>query len=101
MRTAVFLFFAVMGLMAGLFAALDGYGGLKLVFAAIGMVVGLAVGGALSRVGRRTQPKRTDADGLDEVQREQVRNYWLDRARATASPGLPHLDDSDPQRGGD
>ena len=99
MRKAIFIGFVVLGAAIGVFAALEEGAGLKLVFACVGSVAGAAVGGALSRIGLRPGRSTTHDDGTDclvAVQDEQARNYWLDRGRPTASPGLPHAEDSDP-----
>ena len=99
MRKLIFIGFIVLGAAIGVFAALEEGFGLKVVFACVGAVVGAAIGGALSGIGRRQGRPTTrddDTDGLTAIQDEQARNYWLDRGRPTASPGLPHVDDTDP-----
>lgn len=99
MRKAIFVGFVVLGAAAGMVAALEEGWGLKAVFACVGGVAGAALGGAVSGVGRRQgRPSTHDEDrgGLKAVQDQQARNYWLDRGRPTASPGLPHADDTDP-----
>jgi hypothetical protein len=99
MRKLIFIGFIVLGAAMGMFAAFEEGGGLKVVFACVGAIVGAAVGGALTKVGRhrgRSTIQDDGTDGLVAVQDEQARNYWLDRGRATASPGLPHAEDSDP-----
>jgi hypothetical protein len=99
MGKAIFIGFIVLGAAMGVFFALEEDFGLKVVFACVGCVVGAAIGGALSKIGDgHGQSSIHDGrtDGLVAVQEEQARNYWLDRGRPTASPGLPHADDSDP-----
>lgn len=97
MRKAIFLGFVVVGAVAGMVAALDEGWGLKAVFGCIGAVAGAAIGGALAGIGRRRlESQEDDAHGLTDSQNARRKNYWLDRGRLTASPGLPHLDDSDP-----
>lgn len=99
MRKAIFIGFVVLGAAFGVVAALDEGWGLRTVFACVGGVAGAAVGGALSGRGRRQRGPRThdeDRGGLKAVQDQQASNYWLDRGRPTASPGLPHADDMDP-----
>lgn len=98
MRLAIFIGFIVLGAAMGVFAALQEDVGLKVVFTCVGSVVGAAVGGALTRIGHQHGRSIRDdmTDGLVAVQDGQARNYWLDRGRPTASPGLPHADDSDP-----
>lgn len=99
MRKTVFLFFVLLGAAAGVFGVLYESVGLKIVLGSIGAVAGTAVGGALSGIARRRHRPTVNfdnADGLADVQKEHIRNYWLDRGRVTASPGLPHPDDNDP-----
>lgn len=99
MRKAIFIGFVVLGAAVGVAAALDEGRGLKVVFGCIGGVAGAAVGGALSGGGRRKgwpSIHSEDRGGLKSVQDQQASNYWLDRGRPTASPGLPHADDTDP-----
>jgi len=95
MRNAIFIGFIVLGTVMGLFSAMNESGGVQLVMAAVGAVVGVAVGGALSRVGRR---RRADilptADSLETTE-DRVANYWLDHGRLTATPGLPDPDETD------
>lgn len=98
MRKTLFVMFILLGLVVGVFVALSESVGLKIVLGGIGVVAGAAIGGALSGIGRRrSRPhaQLNEADGLTAVQDAQVRNYWLDRGRLTASPGLPHSDDND------
>lgn len=99
MRKAIVMGFIFLGAAAGTVAALGEGWGLKVVFACVGGVAGAAVGGAVSGVGRRQdRPSTNDENmgGLKGVQDQQASNYWLDRGRPTASPGLPHADDTDP-----
>ncbi len=98
MRKSVLVFFILLGSAVGVLLALSESVGLKIVLGGIGVVAGAAIGGALSGIGRRrSRPhaQLNEADGLTAVQDAQVRNYWLDRGRLTASPGLPHSDDND------
>ena len=99
MRKLVLVGFIALGAATGVFAAFEDGLGLQAVFACVGGVVGAAIGGAVTEVGRSgrrpvTHPR--DSDGLEAIQGEQARNYWLDRGRPTPSPGLPHADDVDP-----
>lgn len=99
MRKTIFVLFILLGSSVGVFAALNESIGFKIVQGSIGAVVGAAVGGAFAGIGRRrcrSHVQFNEADGLDAVQDEQARNYWLDRGRLTAAPGLPHPDDIDP-----
>lgn len=99
MRKTFFVIFILLGSAVGAFAALNESVGLKIVLGSIGAVAGAAVGGALAGIGRRQgrpHAQFNETDELAAVQNEQARNYWLDRGRLTASPGLPHPDDNDP-----
>ena len=97
MRKFIVIVFIVLGAATGAFAATEGGVGLKLLFGGIGAIAGAAIGGALARVGRRRrQFEQAETEGLTESQNARRKNYWLDRGRLTSSPGLPHLDDSDP-----
>ena len=99
MRKTIFVIFILLGSAAGVFFALNESKGLKMIQGCIGAVVGAAVGGALAGISRRrsrSNAQFNETDGLAAIQEEQARNYWLDRGRLTASPGLPHPDDNDP-----
>lgn len=99
MRKTLFVIFILLGSAVGVFVALNESNGLKIVLGSIGAVTGAAVGGALVGIGRRRQRSMDHFDGTDgftAAQDEQARNYWLDRGRLTASPGLTHPDDNDP-----
>ncbi len=83
MRKAILLLFVALGAMAGLLATVEEGWGLRVLMVTIGMVVGLAIGGALSRIGlRRGLTRRSSAYrgfppplfGEDLAQ-----NYWRDR----------------------
>ncbi len=83
MRKAVLLIFVVAGAGAGLIAAMDGDWGLRVVMMTIGAVVGAAIGGAVTRLGKRSTPLRPV--GLDESYgqgtsaEDRDRNYWRDK----------------------
>lgn len=99
MRKTLFVVFILLGSAVGAFAAINESTGLKIVLGGIGAVAGAAIGGALAGIGRRRSRPHAqfnETDGLTAVQDQQARNYWLDRGRLTASPGLPHPDDNDP-----
>lgn len=98
MRKTLFVIFILLGSAVGVFAALNESTGFKIVQGSIGAVVGAAVGGAFAGIGRRrsrSSAQFNETDGLDAIQDEQARNYWLDRGRLTSSTGLPHSDDND------
>lgn len=97
MRKIIFIGFIALGAAIGMLAGLGEGIGLKLVFGCIGAVVGAAIGGALAGIGRHElENQETGIRGLTASQNARRKNYWLDRGRLTLSPGLPHLDDSDP-----
>ena len=82
-RKALFLIFVAAGAGAGLIAAMDGDWGLRVVMMTIGAVVGAAIGGAMTRVGKR--PTTWRPVGLDEPYgqgasaEDRDRNYWRDK----------------------
>lgn len=100
MHKLVPIFFIVAGAATGvLAAALDQPASVKLVLGIIGAVAGVAIGGAIAGIGRRSPtPPAFDHRACDpmQTQDERNRNYWLDRGRLTAAPGLPNPNDSDP-----
>ena len=99
MRKTVLVLFILLGSAVGAFVAVNETVGLKIVLGSIGAVSGAAFSGAFAGIGqRRHRPmvKCDEADGLTAAHDEQAHNYWLDRGRLTASPGLPHPDDNDP-----
>lgn len=102
MRKAIFIGFIALGAALGLFSVMSESVGVQVVMASVGAIAGVAIGGALSNVGKRRQlgrmQKDEDATALESAQEEQVTNYWLDRGRLTAAPGLPNPDDTDPHR---
>lgn len=56
MRKAVFIVFIALGAAVGLLATLDNGWGLSLTMAAFGALIGSAIGGALSRIGKSGSP---------------------------------------------
>jgi Na+/glutamate symporter len=95
-RKLVFIGFIVLGAALGLFSAMNERVGVQVVMAAVGAVAGVAIGGGLSRVGRR-RPAMNASPMADspEATEDQVSNYWLDHGRLTAAPGLPDPDETD------
>lgn len=89
MRRAAFLAAVALGAFVGLLTSLTDGIGLKIVMMSIGAVVGAAIGGAFSRIGRR-QPLRRDAiPGVGFSPDEHVRNYWRDKGEIYPMPGHP------------
>ena len=83
MRKAIFCGFITAGAAVGLFTALNGDWGLRLVMMGVGAAVGTAIGSALTRVGARPttkQPADTDASyGQGTSAGDRDRNYWRDK----------------------
>ena len=102
MRKTIFIRFIVLGAALGLFSAMTESLGVQIVMGGVGSIAGAAIGGGLAGIGRRKQRGRSQSDdeaiALETAQEEQVKNYWLDRGRLTAAPGLPNPDDTDPHR---
>lgn len=82
MRKIVFLAFIATGTAVGLIAALNGDWGLRLVMMAIGAVVGVAIGGAVTDVGKRPKMRPPvcldDSYGQGTSAEDRDRNYWRD-----------------------
>ena len=99
MRKLILIFFILLGAAIGLLASMNGGIALRIVKACVGALFGTAIGGALSRRGRQTSVAPVGDDGLnghDSPDNQRMSNYWLDRGRPTAAPGLPHPEDADP-----
>ena len=82
MRKAVFLVFIALGAAVGLLATLDDGWGLSLIIAAFGALIGSAIGGALSRIGKSGQPLAIKEDGLrglGTTPDDLMDNYWRDQ----------------------
>ena len=96
MRNAILIGFVVLGAALGLFSAMDESVGVQVVLATVGTVAGAAIGGALSRIGRRRRAMHLSpiADSLETTE-DKVSNYWLDHGRLSAAPGLPDPDQTD------
>lgn len=96
MRKAIFIGFMVLGAALGLFSTMHESFGVQVLMAAVGVVAGIAIGGALSKVGlRRRAMHVSPTDESTEAQEERISNYWLDHGRLTAAPGLPDPDETD------
>ena len=83
MRKAIFFGFIAAGAAAGLIAALNGDWGLRLVMMGTGSVIGAAIGGAMTRAGKRPAmrvPSEMDQSyGQGTSAEDRDRNYWRDR----------------------
>lgn len=96
MRKTIFIGFTVLGAALGLFSAMNESAGVQVVMAAVGAVAGVAIGGALSRVGRRRRAMDVSPMAYSPgAAEDRVSNYWLDHGRLTAAPGLPDPDETD------
>ena len=99
MRKLILIFFVLLGAAIGLLASTNGGIGLRIVMACVGALFGTAIGGALSRRSRQASGAPVGDDGsagCDNPDNQRMNNYWLDRGRPTAAPGLPHPEDADP-----
>jgi hypothetical protein len=96
MRQTIFIGFVLLGAALGLLSAKNESFGVQIVMATVGAVAGVAIGGALSRIGRRRRAKNVSpmADSAETTE-DRVSNYWLDHGRLTAAPGLPDPDETD------
>jgi hypothetical protein len=82
MRKTIFFGFIALGGAVGLLATLDNSWSVKLVMAVFGALVGSALGGALSRIGRSGQPlafKEDGLRGLGTTPDDLMDNYWRDQ----------------------
>jgi hypothetical protein len=83
MRKAIFLLFVALGAAAGLLATLEETWGVRILMTAIGTVVGIAIGGFLSKIGVRRGPAKRPSAYLPFPQpmfgEDLDRNYWRDR----------------------
>jgi hypothetical protein len=83
MRRLIFFCFIVLGTLTGLLSAAEDDWATRAVMAAIGALVGAAVGGGLTRVGSKSLPKQPlwldNALDQSSPEDELVRNYWRDR----------------------
>ncbi len=101
MRKAVFLFILLLGVGAGYLVARDGDWGLRIVMMAVGALFGGAIGGGLSRIGRRQRrlPLRTEEEmepipGMGSSGRDLAANYWRDKGH----PPHTRMPDAEPDR---
>lgn len=81
MRRLVFLLFVLGGALLGGMTALDDGVGVVIVMAGIGSLIGLVVGGVLTRTGARGRARRRARSATSRVDifGELDANYWRDR----------------------
>ena len=82
MRKAIFIGFIMLGAALGMFAALDGDWGLRIVMTLFGALAGTAIGGGLSRIGSGRSSIRFDEraiPGLGTSSEDLAANYWRDK----------------------
>ena len=92
MRIVALLVGLILGAAVGLLASLTDGIGLKIVMMAIGAVGGIAVGGALSRIGKKDaglSPLSDSISGLGFSSEDQMRTYWRDKGKSYPMPGHP------------
>lgn len=92
MRKGALLVGLMLGAAVGLLASLTDGVGLKIVMMAIGAVGGIAVGGALSRIGKKDTgpPLRSDSiPGLRFSLDYEMTTYWRDIGKIYPMPGHP------------
>ena len=98
MRKALFMIFVAAGAVAGSIAAMDGDWGLRVVMMTIGAVVGAAIGGAVTRVGKRRANLRPvglgEPYGQGTSAEDRDRNYWRDKG----NPPLMKPPSAEPDR---
>ncbi len=89
MRKITLLIAVIVGASLGLLASLADGMGLKIVMMSIGAIAGAAIGGALSRAGRKKLPPSESIPGMGSFSEEQMRNYWRDKGEIYPMPGHP------------
>lgn len=95
MRKVALFVGLVLGAGVGLLTSLTDGIGLKIVMMSIGALAGAAIGGALSKIGRRGQLSATaeDIPGLGFSPEDRMRRYWVEKGKLTSAPGIPEQDD--------
>src|SRR5688500_8370910 len=88
-RNALLLVGMALGATIGLLASLGDSTGLKIVMMAIGATAGAAIGGALSRVAKRTALHRDSIPEMDFSPHDRMRTYWRDQGEIYPMPGHP------------
>ena len=93
MKKFIVIGFIVVGSAVGLLSTLGDGWGIRLFMMGLGAFVGVAAGGALSRIGRggRPMPYRDDTlRGLGTMSEDLMENYWRDEGHPQfMKPPLP------------
>ena len=93
MRKVALFVGPVLGAGVGLLTSLTDGIGLKIVMMLIGAVAGAAIGGAISRIGRKrnheSPVQRDSIPGVGFSSEDPMKNYWLDRGEIYPMPGHP------------
>ena len=90
-KTPIFVGMAL-GAIAGLFVAIPDGLGLKIVMMSIGAVAGTAVGGAISRMGKKgTLPlyEAEESYGQGTSPEDRMNNFWRDKGKVVPFSGPP------------
>lgn len=95
MRKVALFVGLVLGAGVGLLTSLTDGIGLKIVMMSIGALAGAAIGGALSKIGRRGQLSAAAEaiPGLGFSPEDRMRRYWVEKGKLTSAPGIPEQDD--------
>ena len=88
-RSALVLVGIALGAIAGLLSALGDSTGVKIVMMAIGATAGAAIGGALSRVGKRRPLQRDSVPETGVFPDDRMKMYWRDKGDIYPMPGHP------------
>lgn len=89
-KTSIFVGMAL-GAIVGLFTAIHADVGVKIVAMFIWALVGVAVGGAIARIGNKDRHPKFDDDalpGLGVTPDDLMQNYWRDKGRLPLSSPL-------------
>lgn len=89
MRKLLLLIGMILGAAVGLFASLTGGIGVKIVMMSIGAVAGAAIGGALSRVGKRSVLRHDANVESTFPAHDPALTYWRDKGEIYPMPGHP------------
>lgn len=88
-RNVLLLIGMALGAIVGLLSSLGDSTGLKIVMIAIGGIAGAAIGGALSRVGKRTAHQRDSFPEIGFSPDDRMKTYWRDKGEIYPMPGHP------------